>query len=161
MNRRKLLQALTTLTAGSAWTLMSGSLRARDVTESSWPGNESLLLALAESGSCCDLMLAQNKSVFPSRGCLPVEVLRELSCLIGEARTRLMNHRADSPAFWQACGDACLRVAEGVAACRIPQSPRNSDSLDAEETFRRTAQLLTLEIIRSTRLHVACNPATA
>jgi hypothetical protein len=132
---------------------MSSSLRARGLAESNPSVDESLLLALAESASRCDLLLAQNESVFQSPGYHPVEILQLLLRLIGEARSRLLQQRSDSPAFWQACGDAFVRAAECVSTCCIHQQCLNVVGREAEEKFRRTAQLLFLETIRSAQRH--------
>lgn len=155
MNRRELLQALSVLSAGGAWTFLFGSSSAGEMPESAPEQNDSLLLALADSAAQCDQLLAQGKSVFESHGEFSAGTLRELTCLIGEARLRLLKQRSDSPAFWQACGDAFLRTAESIASCSGAQFTQNVDPQRAEETFRRTAQLLTFEISRSTRRYAA------
>jgi hypothetical protein len=152
MNRRMLLQTLSVLSASCAWTLMPTSPRANGLRAEGLPREESLLLSLTESREKCAEMLALSESLRNSRSTFLVNGLQQLTRLIEEARSRVTDQRPGGPAFWQSCGDAFFRTAELLTAdCNQHHFP-NADSRVAEETFRRTADLLAVETIRTARL---------
>jgi hypothetical protein len=149
MNRRQLLQTLSVLTAGGAWTVVTRPLNAISIAVSGRPSEESLISALTESKSMCAAILVQSDVRFESNRTRTADRLNELALLTDQAMSRAMKQSHSGPAFWQACGDAFLRTADLLSAC-ARQRP-TAAMQQAEAAFRRTAQLLAAETLRSTR----------